>query len=166
MMKMPTIRELRTTPIVPLRLPLRTALGLLLLWALLSPRHLAAQAAPAVLGGDHTLWAGVEYSNFTPDFGPPQRLIGVGGYVDFNWNSRYAIEGETRFLRFNGFNGEYEDNYLAGPKINVFATENSAPMQSLRGKKNHSRTNRKRQLFASPPWSLLALTSRINLRRI
>ena len=63
---------------------------------------------------------GVEYSNFTPDFGPPDRLTGIGAYVDFNWNSRYAIEGETRFLRFNGFNGEYEDNYLAGPKISVF----------------------------------------------
>ncbi len=121
MMKMPTARrELRTTPTSPLPACSWAALAILLVWALLSPQHLAAQAAPAVLGGDHTLWAGVEYSNFTPDFGPPQRLIGVGGYVDLNWNSRYAIEGEARFLRFNGFNAEYEDSYLAGPKINVF----------------------------------------------
>ena len=121
MMTMSTARrEFRTTPTVPLRPSLWTALALLIVWVVVSPQRLAAQAAPAILGGDHTLWAGVEYSNFTPDFGPPQRLTGIGGYVDLNWNSRYAIEGEARFLRFNGFNSEYEDNYLAGPRISVF----------------------------------------------
>jgi len=121
MMTTPTIRQaLHATPTISLRAYAWAALAMLFIWGLFSPQRLTAQAAPAVLGGDHTLWAGVEYSNFTPDFGPPQRLVGVGGYVDFNWNSRYAIEGETRFLRFNDFNGEYEDNYLAGPKIFVF----------------------------------------------
>lgn len=94
-------------------------------WLLLPPLLLTravvwAQAAPAVLGGDHTIWAGAEYSNFKPDFGPPQRLSGIGTYVDLNWSSRWSAEGEMRFLRFGGFNGEAEDSYLAGPKISLF----------------------------------------------
>jgi len=86
---------------------------------LLLPHLLQAQAAPAVRGGQG-LWVGGEYSNFTPDFGAAQRLTGPGVYVDLNWNGRYAFEGEARFLRFNGLNGQYEDNYLFGPKISFF----------------------------------------------
>lgn len=84
---------------------------------LLAPRMLPAQAAPAILGGGRSLWAGGEYSNFTPDFGPPQRLSSIGVYGDFNWNSRYALEAEARFLHFGGFAGEYENSYVAGPKV-------------------------------------------------
>jgi opacity protein-like surface antigen len=98
-----------------------TMLGVLLLcyWLGLSPSRLRAQAAPAARGGAG-LWAGAEYSNFSPDFGPSQRLSGIGGYLDLNWNSRYAAEAEVRFLRFNGFSDQYQDNYLIGPKITIF----------------------------------------------
>jgi hypothetical protein len=84
----------------------------------LRPNRLEAQAAPAVRGGAG-LWSGAEYSNFSPDFGPSQRLSGIGGYLDLNWNSRYAAEAEVRFLRFNGFSSQYQDNYLIGPKITI-----------------------------------------------
>ena len=76
---------------------------------------LSAQAAPAVLGGDHTLWYGVEYSNLTPDFGPPQRLIGVGGYVDYNGTAATPSKAR-RGSSLQQINGEYEDNYWWAPR--------------------------------------------------
>lgn len=104
------------------------ALSSLLLggWGCLLPGQLAAQAAPAARGGGG-LWAGGEYSNYSPDFGPSQRLWGLGGYVDLNWNARYAAEAEVRFLRFNGYSGQYQDNYFIGPKITLFRRGNLRP---------------------------------------
>jgi len=102
----------------------RAALGaaalLCLVGGFLSPARLSAQAAPAVRGGGQSLWGGAELSRYSPDFGPSQRLVGGAGYFDLDWNSRYAVEGEARFLRFRGFAGEFQDNYLIGPKVVVF----------------------------------------------
>jgi opacity protein-like surface antigen len=74
---------------------------------------------PAARGSGNNIWAGAEYSSFLPDFGPSQRISGVGAYADWNVTSRLGIEGEVRFLHFGGFGGESQDNYLAGPKVTV-----------------------------------------------
>jgi opacity protein-like surface antigen len=86
----------------------------------LFPSRLSSQVVPAAHGSSLEIRAGVEYSNFLPDFGPPDRLAGIGVYVDLNTASRWSLEGEARFLRFNGFNGESQSSYFIGPKITLF----------------------------------------------
>jgi opacity protein-like surface antigen len=62
-----------------------------------------------------TLIAGVEGSNFTPDFGP-NRMSGVGTYVDIDWRGGIGAEGEMRFLPWGSYNGEMQSTYLGGPR--------------------------------------------------
>lgn len=103
---------------------LGTSTGLAAAWLLGAcvlglPARLFAQVAPSAYASAGRLWAGAEYSNFAPDFGPSKRISGVAAYADWNLNGRLGVEGEARFLRFNGFSGESQDNYLIGPKIKV-----------------------------------------------
>jgi opacity protein-like surface antigen len=86
---------------------------------LLSPGRLSSQVVPAARGASDNIWAGAEYSSFLPDFGPSQRITGVGAFVDWNKTPRLGVEAEVRFLRFGGFSGESQDSYLAGPKITL-----------------------------------------------
>lgn len=79
----------------------------------------SGQVVPAGYGNSNRLWVGGEYSNFTPSFGPAVRIAGVGAFADWNLNPRWGVEGEARFLRFNGFYGEAQNTYLAGPKFMV-----------------------------------------------
>ncbi|MGD0681058.1 MAG: porin family protein [Terracidiphilus sp.] len=81
--------------------------------------HLAqAQAVPSATRPAHSLWVGGEYSNINASFPyqSGQRLWGIGAFADYHLTSHIGIEAETRFLRFNSFYGETEDNYLAGPR--------------------------------------------------
>jgi opacity protein-like surface antigen len=96
-----------------------------------SPALSSAQAHPAVLGGGKSLWAGGEYSNYKVDFGPSDRIMGFAGFVDYNWSSRFAAEGEVRFLRFNGYQGEHQDNYLIGPKYTILRRGNFRPYAKI-----------------------------------
>jgi opacity protein-like surface antigen len=76
-----------------------------------------AQVVPAAFESRHVLWAGAEYSNIHASFPyqSGQRLQGAGAFADFHLNYRLDIEGEALFLRFGGFEGSTESNYLAGP---------------------------------------------------
>jgi hypothetical protein len=47
-------------------------------------------------------------------------LFGVGAYVDLRLSRWVQIEGEARWLRFNQYEGVYQDNYLIGPRIPVY----------------------------------------------
>lgn len=87
---------------------------------LLSTGRLSSQVVPAASGSSSNIWAGAEYSNFLPDFGPSQRIAGIGAYADWNVTPRLGVEAEVRFLRFGGFSGESQDNYFAGPRITLF----------------------------------------------
>ncbi len=80
-----------------------------------------AQVVPSATGPGRALWVGAEYSNIDASFpyASGQRLWGIGGFADFHLVSHIAVEGEARFLRFNSFQGETEDNYLAGPRYLV-----------------------------------------------
>ena len=89
----------------------------LLLMLLLTCVRLHAQVAPTAYDRHLNLWAGMEYSNFQPDYSPSDRLSGLGFYLDWSVNNHVAIEGEMRFLHFNGTAGETQDHYLIGPKL-------------------------------------------------
>ena len=88
---------------------------------LMFARLAQAQAAPSAYGPGHSLWVGGEYSNINASFPnqSPQRLWGISVFADYNVNGPLGVEGEARFLRFNSFYGETEDNYLAGPRYVV-----------------------------------------------
>jgi len=81
----------------------------------LLPAALFGQAAPAVRGGVPPLWAGGYLSDFHSDYSP-DRLLGVGVYVDWNLFGKLGAEGEARWLRFHQDLGTHEDNYLVGPR--------------------------------------------------
>ena len=99
-----------------------TCLAVFLLLAaglLVRPARLCAQVVPSAYGSTEKLWVGGEYSDFLPDFGPPNRITGIGAFADWIVKPRWGVEGEARFLRFNGFYGEAQDDYLIGPKVQI-----------------------------------------------
>lgn len=100
---------------------IRSICRLTALAAILTTIAAHAQVVPSATGPHHGLWLGAEYSNI--DAGFPfennQRLWGIGGFADYHVTSHIDIQAELRFLRFNSFYGETEDNYLAGPRYVV-----------------------------------------------
>ena len=84
----------------------------------LSAHSAQAQTAPSATRTGHALWVGGEYSNISTGFpyASGQRLWGAGAFADYHLTGHIGLEAEARFLRFNSFYGETEDNYLAGPR--------------------------------------------------
>jgi opacity protein-like surface antigen len=76
------------------------------------------QVVPSATRASHALWVGAEYSNIHAGFPyqSNQRLWGIGGFADYHLSPHIAVEVDARFLRFNSFYGETEDNYLTGPR--------------------------------------------------
>jgi opacity protein-like surface antigen len=64
---------------------------------------------------------GGEYNNIHASFPyqSSQRLWGIGAFADYHLNRRIDLEALARFLRFNSFYGESENNYLIGPRYLV-----------------------------------------------
>jgi len=85
-----------------------------------------AQVAPAATTRTFRLDAGAMGSVFQPDYAnggvaetSPNRLYGVGAYVDARVSRWVAIEAEARWLRFNEYQGIGENSYLIGPKVPI-----------------------------------------------
>jgi hypothetical protein len=84
----------------------------------------SAQVAPSATVQRHSLAVGGLGSVFQPDYAGgvvvqtgPQRLYGVGTYVDFRFSRWVQIEAEGRWQRFNSFLNITQDNYLIGPRL-------------------------------------------------
>lgn len=80
-----------------------------------------AQVAPSGYKPGHSLWVGAEYSDIEASF-PYQsgkRIEGAGAFADLRLSYHLDLEGDARFLRFSGFEGTKESNYLAGPKVSI-----------------------------------------------
>jgi hypothetical protein len=100
----------------------------LLFCAFLGAATLSAhgQVAPAATGSSLSLSAGGLGSIFQPDYAgadvaqtSPNRLYGMGAYVDLKFSRWVQIEGEARWLRFNQYLGINEDSYLIGPRVPI-----------------------------------------------
>jgi len=100
--------------------------------AALSPLATPAQSLPAAFRGQLSVTVGAFGSAAQPDYNPdtgtveagPQRLYGVGTYVDVKLSRWIQLEGEGKWMRFNQYKGTfqqspglYQDSYLAGPRI-------------------------------------------------
>jgi len=71
---------------------------------------------------------------FQPDYADrrvaeagPNRLYGMGAYVDARFTRWVQIEGEGRWLRFNEYKGINEDSYMIGPRVPVFTFHGLTP---------------------------------------
>jgi hypothetical protein len=85
-----------------------------------------AQAAESATARQFTITAGGMVSGFNPHddnqtayVGGSNYLIGLGTYVDVHFTHWIQLEGEARWLRFNEYVGEHQDNYFLGPKIPI-----------------------------------------------
>ncbi|HEV2488068.1 MAG TPA: outer membrane beta-barrel protein [Terracidiphilus sp.] len=84
------------------------------------------QVAPSASAHQPTVTAGGFGSMFQPDYAgngiaqtSPNRIYGVGAYVDVKINRWVGAEAEGRWLRFNEYLGINEDTYLIGPKVPI-----------------------------------------------
>jgi hypothetical protein len=85
-----------------------------------------AQVVPSATSSQLSVTVGALGSAFQPDYAgnglpqtSPNRLYGIGAFVDVKFTRWIQIEGEARWLRFNEFEDIYEDNYLVGPRIPI-----------------------------------------------
>ena len=85
-----------------------------------------AQVAPAATRGRFSLTAGGMGSVFQPDYAgggvaqaSPDRLYGIGAYVDVGFRRWLQLEAEGRWQRFNQFLEIHQDNYLIGPRVPI-----------------------------------------------
>lgn len=86
----------------------------------------AAQAVPDAFGRQLKISAGAMASEFSPQdanqknyYSDGSELIGAGAYVDVHFRHWIQLEGEGRWLRWNGYGGESQDQYLIGPRVPV-----------------------------------------------
>lgn len=92
------------------------------------------QVVPTATAHQPTLTAGGFGSMFQPDYAgngiaqaSPQRLYGVGGYVDVKFTRWVGLEAEGRWNRFNQFLDINEDTYLIGPKVPITTYKGLTP---------------------------------------
>lgn len=99
-------------------------LGCVLLAGVFSAR---AQVVPSATGRRLVINAGGEGSAFQPDYtgsgaanSSPNRLYGIGAWVDADFTRWIQIEAEGRWLRWNQYGGIAETTYMAGPRVPVY----------------------------------------------
>jgi opacity protein-like surface antigen len=93
-----------------------------------------AQVVPSATGRRISVTAGGLGSAFQPDYAgegiaetSPNRLYGVGAYVDVRINRWVQIEAEGRWSRYNQYLGNGEDTYLIGPRIPIHRFGRATP---------------------------------------
>ncbi|HKF50604.1 MAG TPA: hypothetical protein VKB38_24785 [Terracidiphilus sp.] len=89
-------------------------------------RTAIAQVEPAGYGRQFRLSAGGFASGFSPQdanqpnyFSTGSQLIGAGAVVDVHFTHWMQLEAEGRWMRWHGYGGETQDNYLIGPRVPV-----------------------------------------------
>jgi hypothetical protein len=106
----------------------RSTLALVLIAFSLTIVSARAQVVPAATAHTLSISAGGLGSIFQPDYAgegiaqtSPNRLYGIGAYVDVHFSRWIQVEGEGHWMRFNERfqppNGE--DTYLVGPRVPI-----------------------------------------------
>jgi hypothetical protein len=76
------------------------------------------QAVPTATGRRFSITVGGMGSGFQSD-DANDYLVGAGTFVDVHFSHWIQLEAEGRWLRWNQYYGEHEDNYLIGPRIPI-----------------------------------------------
>lgn len=79
----------------------------------------SAQVVESATARQLTITAGGIASGFQSD-DDHAYLVGAGTFVDVHFTHWIQLEGEARWLRWNSYYGEHEDNYLIGPRVQVW----------------------------------------------
>lgn len=86
----------------------------------------SGQVVPSATAHEAKVTAGGFASMFQPNYAgnavaqtSPQRLYGIGAYVDVKLNRWVGVEAEGNWLRFNQYLGINEDSYSIGPKVPI-----------------------------------------------
>lgn len=94
----------------------------------------SGQVLPSATAHQPKVTVGGFGSMFQPDYAgnavaqtSPNRLYGVGAYVNYGVNRWVVIEGEARWLRFNEYLGINEDTYSIGPKVPIATFKKLTP---------------------------------------
>ena len=97
----------------------------------------AAARAQAVYAGStqrFSLTAGAVASAFQPDYAgegiaeaSPNRLYGIGAYVDMRFSRWIQFEAEGHWLNYNQFLGINESSYMAGPRLPIHRFGRATP---------------------------------------
>jgi Outer membrane protein beta-barrel domain len=113
---------------------IHSTLAFLVVFFLVSALSIHAQVEPAATKSGLSLSAGAEGSVFRPDYSgnpddltSPQRLYGVGGYVDVRFTRWVQIEAEGRWLHWNEYSGIGENTYMIGPRVPIFTFHRWSP---------------------------------------
>jgi hypothetical protein len=111
---------------------------LIVVFSFLFPLILAATAHAQVEESARSrslkLYAGAVGSVFQPDYAgqgiaqtSPNRLYGVGAFVDADFTRWIQIEGEARWLKFNQYAGIDENTYMVGPRVPIVEYKHLMP---------------------------------------
>ena len=89
----------------------------------------SAQVAPSAFSNPRSLWVGADFSYASPDFpdGSSQRIQGAGAFVSYHWLHGVGFEAQGRWLSLNGYQGESESTFLAGPRYSPRAWGRTQP---------------------------------------
>jgi hypothetical protein len=83
--------------------------------------HAGAQVSVDAIGDGKHLYAGVEGSDFKPDYNPiGGRLYGYGFFADYMVSRYLGAEGEIRLLDLNKPSGQTQKNFFAGPIVDAY----------------------------------------------
>jgi hypothetical protein len=114
------------------RLKMKLFISLLFSVLLITGTVAGAQVVSSATGRQVSITAGGIASIFQPDYiggynsngvvaqASKNPLFGVGAYVDLRFSRWVQIEAEGRWMRWNQFEGIYQDNYLIGPRLPVY----------------------------------------------
>jgi hypothetical protein len=93
-----------------------------------------AQVKESALGRGLKIYAGGEGSMFQPDYAgqgiaqtSPQRLVGIGAFVDADFARWVGIEAEGRWLHWNQYAGINENTYMIGPRVRIIEYKRLTP---------------------------------------
>ncbi len=101
----------------PVTVPITILAAVLI--AALSPVSAGAQAAESARQRQLTLTAGAIASGFESRYDTNYPLFGPGAYVDVHFTRWVQLEAEGRWLRFNNYYSDSQDNYLIGPRVPI-----------------------------------------------
>jgi opacity protein-like surface antigen len=102
-----------------------SAVGLLFLAAGFAAQC-PAQVQHSATSSGTAVRVGGEFSAFQPDYAgtgeamtSPQRLYGIGAFVDADFTRWIQIEAQGRWLHWNQYAGIYQNTYGIGPRVPI-----------------------------------------------
>ncbi len=104
----------------------KTSFFFLLSFIFVARQTAHGQTVPAAFRSPISLSTGGMVSVFEQDY-VPNKIGGVGAYVDLNLFHGVGVEAEGRWQRFHEYYGIGQDNYLVGPRVQVLHVWRARP---------------------------------------